>query len=235
MLESSQVIERLHFVKYPKNSIVFEQGNDQNKDFYIILSGSVEVWVREAESKSGGKKGSSKNLMDGLGGLLNPEDGLGSAEESNTTQREADKMASIQEIVDCNSALDKDREDIHKSEVGEEIEKNTLNVKSRLEKQASMFVNRKLSQTSIGGIDKESKQQIISQRKKNFMIFPTPKTESEIRQIKSTLFSQSESTKARDFGYKYLPLLGETGVNLDSPSIGNQQLKIKSIVVQSYF
>lgn len=225
------MIERLQFAKYPKNSIVFEQGNDTNKDFYIILGGSIEVWVKDPENKASLKKKSAANSIH-----LDPKsrnksgDSLESEEDSHDSNEERARLASIQEIVDCNSVLGEEVEEerISKTDNANDHELNKPTAK--LERQPSCFVMIKNSQTSIGKEKKEIQESNI--KKKTLIVFPTPKTDSEKRKIKSTLFSNGESVRANALGYKYLPLMGADGVNMDSPSMVENHLEFTSIVDQ---
>lgn len=234
-----KIIERLQFAKLPSGAVVFEQGDDVNKDFYIIITGSVEVWVKDKSKMQTQTRLRSMQMLPSARTIEPPPKvvHLDVVPEA-SRQTAAKDVTSLQDLADDNvshtsvkSHMDVDldmlkQQDclINRGELVPELPKQA----SKLIRKKSDILNNNLTPSYSAG-----RPQLV--KADSFMLYPTPKTEAERKSIRAILLSDSETEKTKKAGMKYLPqTVTEGTINLNSPSTKAKEVKLGVIVSRFY-
>lgn len=224
-----KIIERLQFAKYPKDAVVFEQGDETNKDFFIIIKGSVEVWVKDHD-KHKGRMRSIQVLPPAASFQLHSkalllevihDDAKGERNDKTSVHEfggESLSRSSMRSIPDY---------DLHNIKMNDCL-KSRGELVPDLPKTSAKILVRKKSENfgqNLSPSECFSKPELM--KKDSLMLYPTPKTEPEQKSLRAIVISEGETTKSKNTGIKYGP---QQGLNLDSPSIDPNVGKVNSIL-----
>lgn len=230
-----EIIERLQFAKYPTGAVVFEQGDEVNKDFFIIITGSVEVWVKDKNKNQTQTRLRSIQLLPSSRTLDNFTKSIQQLanQDGNKSQKAID-ATSMHDIIEDNLSHSSAKSHV---DVDLDVLKQQDCLKSRgelvpeLPKQTSKLIRKKsdILGSNLSPNYVPSKPQLV--KNDSFLVYPTPKTEAERKSIRNILLSDTETDQAKKLGFKYAPqTLTDEVINLNSPSLQKKQKELNTIV-----
>jgi len=242
------LVDRLKVSRYPKNSIVFEQGDGKNKNYFMIVGGKVEVWVRDVRFNDRKEKERQRkenrleeNFIVKVSSCPEPEAELpfeasvrdtGNQTIGNDDDLEKMTLSSKSELeaarkqdhLECLAKEEEEIENIRNSRLGSRNELFRMSSTDLIEDPKHVSVGLSKFNLKVNGANVMG-----TRRRESLLLQPTPKTNIEKRNIRIVTDGNRRNSTYKNQGFKYLQQL-VPGISPTTPR-SNSGAQVLDIVI----